>query len=92
VSIKFDDNWLSWAAQIEDEADCDISAGLDHGQHLGEYLEMVMSKPKSISHSRLLSVLHDELGTSLTEEEIKKLASDIQSQVQNAISNKSIAA
>jgi hypothetical protein len=41
MNIDFDENWLSWAIQIEDAADCDISAGLDYGQNLGKYLELV---------------------------------------------------
>jgi len=41
MNIDFGENWLSWAIQIEDAADCDISAGLDYGQNLGKYLELV---------------------------------------------------
>ena len=92
MRIKFDDNWLKWAAQIEDEADCDISAGLDHGQNVGEYLKMEMSKSKPISNGRFIQVLQDEIGTVLSEQEIEKLVQDFQIRVDEAIKNKSKAA
>lgn len=38
MSDNFNEYWLKWAVEIEDEADCDIEAGLYLGQHLGEYL------------------------------------------------------
>lgn len=38
MSSKFSDRWLTWAVAIEDEAGCDVSAGLNLGQYLGEYI------------------------------------------------------
>lgn len=38
ISSQFNDDWLKWAVEIEDEAGCDIEAGLNLGQHLGKYL------------------------------------------------------
>ena len=31
-------DWMSWALQIEEDLDSDISAGLDIGENLVEYL------------------------------------------------------
>jgi hypothetical protein len=38
MSSKFSDNWLNWAVEIEDEAGCDVSVGLNLSQYLGEYI------------------------------------------------------
>jgi hypothetical protein len=92
VRIDFDQNWFRWAAKIEDESDCDISAGLDYGQNLSKYLEMVMSDQKSISRESFVQVLHDQFGSALSQKEIEKLAQDFQLRVIEAITNKSKAA
>ena len=36
---KYDEKWLREAVKIEDEAGCDIHAGLELGQNLGEYIK-----------------------------------------------------
>jgi hypothetical protein len=92
MRIKFDDNWLRWASQIEDESDCDITAGLDYGQNLGKYLETVMSDRKFVSRERFVQVLQDQVGSALSQEEIENLAQDFQLRVVEAITNKSKAA
>ncbi|MDV2991916.1 MAG: hypothetical protein N4J56_001570 [Chroococcidiopsis sp. SAG 2025] len=38
TKLKLSDEWLDWAIQLEDESGCDIEAGLNLGQHVGEYL------------------------------------------------------
>lgn len=31
MNIKFDEDWLNWAVKLEDDASCDIQAGLYYG-------------------------------------------------------------
>ncbi|MEM9009040.1 MAG: hypothetical protein AAGE59_36720 [Cyanobacteria bacterium P01_F01_bin.86] len=37
-TFTYDEDWLREAARIEEEADCDISAGYDWGTHTGDFL------------------------------------------------------
>jgi hypothetical protein len=37
-AMDFDQDWMNWALQIEENLDSDISAGLDIGENLVEYL------------------------------------------------------
>jgi hypothetical protein len=92
MNIKFDENWLNWAVEIEDDAACDISAGMDYGQNLSKYLEIVINDREPISHEKFLQILRDEAGSILSEEEIERLADDFQFRLHKAIISKSIAA
>jgi len=92
VNIKLNENWLRWAVQIEDEADCDISAGLDYGQNLDKYLELLSRHERPISHVKFLEILTDEVGIILSKEEIEKLADEFQFKMNEALVKKPIAA
>jgi len=56
TDIKFDEKWLREAVAAEDEADCDIHAGLELGQNLGEY---VTNAKSYIDRQKLISVLKE---------------------------------
>jgi hypothetical protein len=59
-----DPQWLQAAARIEDEANCDISAGRDWGDQLGK----VLSNPAGYyQHERLRTLVFRELRQLLTE-------------------------
>jgi hypothetical protein len=59
-----DPQWLEAAARLEDEANCDISAGRDWGDQLGKML----SNPSGYSqHERLRSLVFRELRQLLSE-------------------------
>ena len=62
MTAKFDEAWLERAIKLEDEANCDIEAGLDLGQYLGQYIAKTQSY---VSREKLMSVLQEELGTIL---------------------------
>jgi hypothetical protein len=56
VSFEFDEEWLKNAVQIEDEANCNIQAGLDLGQNLDIYI----SEAKSYINCKKLTVVLEE--------------------------------
>lgn len=68
--------------QIEEETNCDIGAGIDHGPYLGQYLASCMSY---IDRSKLVSFLNSELNDLLPSEEIEVLADIVEAQVKQQI-------
>lgn len=75
MSIKFDKKLLDWAIQLENEANCDISAGIDLGQDVDQYLEYILNSELS-SYDRVLNLFQQKLGTKMSQEEIESLASE----------------
>jgi hypothetical protein len=57
MSIQLNDDWLKWAVEIEDKAGCDIEAGLNLGQHSGEYLAKSQGY---INHEQLMLIQQEE--------------------------------
>ena len=55
VNLKLDDEWLKRALQLEDELGCDIEAGLNLGQHTGEYVVKIQKSINldEVSNDRL---------------------------------------
>jgi hypothetical protein len=78
MNLEIDDAELLRLAQIEDEADCDISAGFDHGENLGDYLSQTLN---SISYEHLKEMLHNRVGTALSVEELDAVVSSIQQEL-----------
>lgn len=85
MSDKFNDAWLEWAVEIEDEAGCDVEAGLNLGQHLGEYLAKSQGY---INNEKLMSVLQEKLGAVLSQEELEEVVDAMQKDVHNRIIEK----
>lgn len=73
--------------QIEEETNCDIGAGIEHGSYLGHYLT---SRMDCIDRSKLFSFLHAELNGLLPFEEIEALADDVEAQVRQRIEQKTV--
>ncbi len=81
--------------QIEEETNCDISAGPDLGSHLGEYLADAINY---IDSRQLIAFLQSELSSILSSEEIDAIrlgrlrfaiANAVQAQVRRHIQRKS---
>jgi hypothetical protein len=72
--------------QIEEETNCDISAGPDLGPHLGEYLAAAINY---IDDRKLIALLQSELSGVLSSEEIEAIANGVQAQVRRHIQRKS---
>jgi predicted hydrocarbon binding protein len=85
MSSNFSESWLEWAIQIEDEAACDIEAGLDLGQYLGQYLAKSQGY---ISHEKLMSILQEELGAILSQEDLEVIAKKTENCVRDYIKKK----
>ncbi len=85
MSGNFDEKWLEWAIQIEDEVGCDIEAGLDLGQDLGEYIAKTQGR---INHEKLMSILQEELGNLLSQEELETIANATQNCVRERLKEK----
>jgi len=90
MSINFDEKFLDWAVQLEDESNCDVSAGRDLGKDVDQYLEYVLSC-KLTNYSKVLNLLQQKLSTTLPQNEIEALASQCLEIVLNE-PDKSIAA
>ena len=84
---NFDQKWLAWAIQIEDEVGCDIEAGLDLGQNLGKYLARTQGR---INHAKLMSILQEELGNLLSQSELEFIADATQNFCAGASQKKSL--
>lgn len=72
---KFGEDWLKWAVDIETSSNCDISAGLDLGQHTAEYIR---DKENYINYDKLITFLSNELGEILSPEDLEAIASKTQ--------------
>ena len=85
MNFKFDEEWLKNAVQIEDEADCDIQAGLDFGRNSDNNI----SKAKSyIDYEKLMIILKESLGTIFQNDELELLASDLQDRTRERVIQK----
>lgn len=85
MSSNFNDDWLKWAVEIEDEAGCDVQAGLNLGQYSGEYLA---KNQGYINNEKLMSVLQEKLGNILSQEELEEVVNAMQEDVHNRIREK----
>ncbi len=72
ADVKFDEKWLREAVKIEDEAGCDIHAGLELGQNLGKYVKNAKSY---INRQKLISILEEEYEEILSPQYLEKLES-----------------
>jgi hypothetical protein len=88
-NMRFDESWMNWALQIEEDLDSDISAGLDIGEHLGEYLTEMAESQNCLSRDKLMTVLQEELGSVLSQDDLESIASATQSLVRERIHEKS---
>ena len=79
TDMKFDEKWLREAVAMEDEADCDIHAGLELGQNLGEYVKNAKSY---INRQKLISVLKEGFDEILSPTDIEKIADELQKEAQ----------
>lgn len=85
----WDDEWLDAAVRLEEESNCDISAGIDHGIHLGDYLNSRLQEQVApLNRDRLLALLQTELGEQLSAEELEELVTEVQVQVQQRLGDK----
>lgn len=76
MNFTFDEKWLEGAIQIENEANCDIQAGLDLGHNSAQYISDAKSY---IDYEKLMVILKESLGTLFQNDELESLASDLQS-------------
>jgi hypothetical protein len=87
--MNTEQNWMNWALQVEDDLDSEISAGLDIGEHLGEYLTEMAESQNCLSRDKLMTVLQEELGSVLSQDDLESIASATQSLVRERIHEKS---
>ena len=85
MTFRIDPERLQELARLEEEAGCDIEAGLDLGRSAGVYLASAKSY---IDRGKLLSVLQEGLGNVLSSEEIEAIAADLQYRTQNLVKEK----
>ncbi len=85
--MSTEQNWMNWALQVED--DFEISAGLDIGEHLGEYLTQLAESQNCLNKEKLMAILQEELGSVLSQDDLEFIASETQSLVRERIHEKS---
>jgi hypothetical protein len=76
MNFEFDEKWLENAVQIEDEANCEIQAGLEFGQDAHTY---ILEAKSYIDYEKLMVILKEGLGAIFQNDELESLASDLQS-------------
>lgn len=84
MNTSLDMSESQWAKMlaIEEETDCDVSAGFDYGQNTSAYLAL---GKKYIDSEKLLTLLHERLEPFLTTEDIEHIAEDLIKRTQNLV-------
>lgn len=84
MNTSLDMSESQWAEMlaIEEETDCDVSAGFDYGQNTSAYLSL---GKKYIDSEKLLALLHERLETFLTTEDIEHIAEDLINHTKNLV-------
>jgi phosphopantetheinyl transferase len=67
MNISFNESWLEWAVQIEEEAGCDIQAGLPIDKNFKEYIKQTK---RYIEREKSRSVLQEESEKIISPEDI----------------------
>lgn len=75
---------LEWA-EIEEECDCDISAGYDYGPNAGIYLALGKNY---VDREKLIALLAERLGVFLPDEETETIADSIRKHVAERVEAK----
>lgn len=75
TNLKFDEKWLKEAVEIEDEAGCNIHAGLELGQNLGKY---VTNAKSYLDRQKLISILKEGYDKILSQQDIEEMADKLQ--------------
>lgn len=86
MTFSISDKEFWSGVQIEEETNCDISAGIDLGSHLGEYLADAVNY---INDHKLIALLQEDLSSILSPDEIEVIANVVQAQVRRHIQRKS---
>lgn len=84
MNTSLDMSEAQWAEMlaIEEETNCDISAGFDYGQNTSAYLAL---GKKYIDSEKLLALLHEQLDPFLTPEDIDDVAKDLINHTKNLV-------
>ncbi len=85
MNLEFDEKWLEKAIQIEDEAGCDVQAGLDLGRNSATYIATAKSY---IDHEKLMLILKEGLGNLFALEELEALAVNLQNCTRDCVIEK----
>jgi hypothetical protein len=82
MTFKISQQRLLEMLAIEEECNCDISAGVDYGIHIGDYIASVVNlSPPLLNGEKLMGLLKEELGNRLTQTELEALAAEVQAEV-----------
>jgi hypothetical protein len=86
MDLMLDDQWLQNAAEVEDELDCDIAAGIGRSPRLGEALRSHLeSQSNLLNRDKLVTFLQEELGERLSGEDLEIIAAELQLRVQERL-------
>ena len=76
MSKKDLSSWLKWAVQLEDEADCDIEAGVNAN---------IDNVSVDVESEQLIAELKEAFGSSLSDQELKKIADVAEKHIQKQV-------
>jgi hypothetical protein len=85
MTFKLDHQRIEELVQLEEELNCDISAGTKLNSSLGQ---PSFGFPNYIDNHKLTSLLQNELGGILSEGEIGDLAQELQNQIRHRVSER----
>jgi hypothetical protein len=82
MTFKIDQQQLLEMLAVEEECDCDISAGVDREGLLGDYIARVLNSTEPLLNAeKLMGLLQEDLGDRLTTTELAELAAALQAGV-----------
>jgi hypothetical protein len=83
MTFKIDEKRFWELVAIEEECNCDIIAGVDHGANIGKYIQTYLATPAAmVNREKLVSFLEEEIGDQLPIEDIENIASELELRVQ----------
>jgi hypothetical protein len=72
-------------AKLEDECNCDISAGPDWGIHLDKVMALGLHPGDS---NKFVDLLSEQFGSLMSSDEIEEVAASFQMQIQERLANR----
>jgi hypothetical protein len=89
MTFKIDEARFWELVAIEEDCNCDIIAGVDHGANIGKYIQTYLAPPAStFNREKLVSFLEEEIGDQLPLEDIENIASELELRVQERMAQR----
>ncbi|AFY69813.1 hypothetical protein Pse7367_1524 [Thalassoporum mexicanum PCC 7367] len=87
MSFSYDETWLMEAVRIEEECNCDISAGYDLGSNVGKFYASVQNGD-ALDFDKVAASAKEALSHCFSDEEIDSLMAQFKSSAQTLLMQK----